>query len=204
GSRVDRHDERRPVHGLFLLQHTSCQALARHLHDPRSHQPHAGARPAACLSRLLGEGIEQDGLQDALPAAGTPDAARLGTLRPRHRHLKTPFMNDHQKGLALTTLGGLALSFDVPLVSLGQGDVWSVIALRSVMTFAACMTIWLLLRFCSKKRPVLVPGKAGVLAGLCYGISTMTFLGAVFNTATANVVFIVAFTPMFAALFCWL
>lgn len=113
-------------------------------------------------------------------------------------------MNDHQKGLALTTLGGLALSFDVPLVKLGEGEVWSVIALRSVMTFAAAMTIWLLLRFFSKKRPVLVPGKAGVLAGLCYGISTMTFLGAVFNTATANVVFIVAFTPMFAALFGWL
>ena len=113
-------------------------------------------------------------------------------------------MNDHQKGLALTTLGGLALSFDVPLVKLGEGEVWSVIALRSVMTFAAAMTIWLLLRFFSKKRPVLVAGKAGVLAGLCYGISTMTFLGAVFNTATANVVFIVAFTPMFAALFGWL
>lgn len=113
-------------------------------------------------------------------------------------------MNDHQKGLALTTLGGLALSFDVPLVKLGEGEVWSVIALRSVMTFAAGMTIWLLLRFFSKKRPVLMPGKAGLVAGLCYGISTMTFLGAVFNTATANVVFIVAFTPMFAALFGWL
>src|SRR5690606_34672278 len=38
----------------------------------------------------------------------------------------------------------------------------------------------------------------------CYGLSTMTFLGAVFHTATANVVFIIAFTPMFAALLGWL
>nr|CAD6419047.1 EamA/RhaT family transporter [Rhizobium sp. Q54] len=113
-------------------------------------------------------------------------------------------MNDHRKGLLLTTIGGLSLSFDVPLVKLGQGEVWSVIALRSLVTFAAAMTLWLLLRLFSKNPPVLVPGKAGVIAGLCYGLSTMTFLGAVFHTATANVVFIVAFTPMFAALFGWL
>ncbi len=113
-------------------------------------------------------------------------------------------MNDHKKGLALTTIGGLALSFDVPLVKLGQGEAWSVIALRSATTFAAAMVLWLLLRVLTKRAPVLVPGRAGLLAGLCYGVSTMTFLGAVFNTATANVVFIVAFTPMFAALFGWL
>jgi drug/metabolite transporter (DMT)-like permease len=35
-------------------------------------------------------------------------------------------------------------------------------------------------------------------------LSTIAFLGGVFNTATANVVFIVAFTPMFAALLGWL
>jgi drug/metabolite transporter (DMT)-like permease len=113
-------------------------------------------------------------------------------------------MTPHTKGLLLTTIGGLALSFDVPLVKLGQGDAWSVIALRSMVTFAAALTLWLGLRLITKKAPVLVPGRAGLAAGLCYGISTMTFLGAVFNTATANVVFIVAFTPMFAALFGWL
>ena len=113
-------------------------------------------------------------------------------------------MTPHSKGLVLTTIGGLALSFDVPLVKLGQGDAWSVIALRSIVTFAAALTLWLVLRLITNKAPVLVPGKAGLVAGLCYGISTMTFLGAVFNTATANVVFIVAFTPMFAALFGWL
>lgn len=113
-------------------------------------------------------------------------------------------MTPHTKGLVLTTIGGLALSFDVPLVKLGQGDAWSVIALRSIVTFAAALTLWLVLRVVASKAPVLVPGSAGLVAGLCYGISTMTFLGAVFNTATANVVFIVAFTPMFAALFGWL
>ncbi|MFN7102505.1 MAG: DMT family transporter [Pseudorhizobium sp.] len=113
-------------------------------------------------------------------------------------------MTEHKKGLLLTTVGGLALSFDVPLVKLGGGEVWSVIALRSLVTFAAAILLWLVVGLISKRRPVLIPGRAGLLAGLCYGLSTMTFLGAVFLTATANVVFIVAFTPMFAALLGWL
>lgn len=113
-------------------------------------------------------------------------------------------MNMHRKGLALTTIGGLALSFDVPLVRLGHGDLWSTVLARSVMTFGAAILLWLLVRRFSASRPVLVPGKAGALAGLSYGISTLCFMGAVFNTATANVVFIVAFTPMFAAVLGWL
>ncbi|CAD7033483.1 EamA/RhaT family transporter [Pseudorhizobium endolithicum] len=113
-------------------------------------------------------------------------------------------MDDHKKGLVLTTIGGLALSFDVPLVKLADGEVWSIIGLRSLATFTMAITLWLLLRLFSRRVPVLVPGRSGLWAGLCYGVSTMTFLGAVFHTATGNVVFIVAFTPMFAALFGWL
>jgi drug/metabolite transporter (DMT)-like permease len=113
-------------------------------------------------------------------------------------------MDPHKKGLVLTTIGGLALSFDVPLVKLADGGLWSVIAMRSIFTFAAAILLWFVVGYVSKRRPVLIPGRAGWLAGICYGLSTMTFLGAVFHTATANVVFIVAFTPMFAALFGWL
>src|SRR5690606_6117261 len=69
----------------------------------------------------------------------------------------------------------------------------------------AGILLWLLVRQVSGRRPpALVPGRAGMLPALCYGLSTMTFLGAVFHTATANVVFIIAFTPMFAALLGWL
>ncbi|WP_105437342.1 DMT family transporter [Neorhizobium sp. T25_13] len=113
-------------------------------------------------------------------------------------------MNDHKKGLVLTAIGGLALSFDVPLVRLGHGEMWSTVALRSTATFAAAIILWLLVRRFGATRPVLIPGKAGLAAGFCYGISTIAFLGAVFNTATANVVFIVAFTPMYAAILGWL
>lgn len=113
-------------------------------------------------------------------------------------------MNNHRRGLVVTITGGIALSFDVPLVRLGGGELWQTLALRSLSTFALGVLIWALLSRLQPRNPVLRPGKAGLLAGLFYGFSTITFLGAVFNTTTANVVFIVAFTPMFAALFGWL
>jgi drug/metabolite transporter (DMT)-like permease len=113
-------------------------------------------------------------------------------------------MNDHRKGVVLTTIGGLALSFDVPLVRLGQGELWSTIGLRSATTFVVAVVLWLLMRRFRASRTPFIPGRAGIVAGLCYGLSTITFLTAVFNTATANVVFIVAFTPMFAALLSWI
>jgi drug/metabolite transporter (DMT)-like permease len=112
-------------------------------------------------------------------------------------------MNTHAKGFLLTTTGGLALSFDVPLVRLGHGEMWSTIALRSMTTFAVGLCLWAVLRMLGRGPAALIPGKAGLLAGLCYGLSTVTFLAAIFHTATANVVFIVAFTPMFAALLGW-
>ena len=113
-------------------------------------------------------------------------------------------MNFHRRGLIITITGGVALSFDVPLVRLGGGELWQTLALRSLCTFALGVVIWLALRRLQPSNLALRPGKAGLLAGLFYSLSTITFLGGVFNTATANVVFIVAFTPMFAALFGWL
>jgi drug/metabolite transporter (DMT)-like permease len=113
-------------------------------------------------------------------------------------------MSNHRKGLLLATVGGLALSFDVPLVRLGGGELWQTLAMRSLSTFILGLIVWLVTYRIHPGNPALRPGKAGLVAGLFYGLSTITFLGGVFNTATANVVFIVAFTPMFAALFGWI
>lgn len=112
-------------------------------------------------------------------------------------------MRRHGWGLFVTIAGGIALSFDVPLVRLGGGDLWQTLALRSFSTFALGLVVWLAVMRLYPRNRALRPGKAGLFAGLCYGLSTITFLGGVFNTTTANVVFIVAFTPMFAALFGW-
>ncbi|MDX3928730.1 MAG: DMT family transporter [Shinella sp.] len=110
----------------------------------------------------------------------------------------------HRKGLLITAIGGLALSFDIPLIRSSHGEVWSVLAVRSFATFFAALAAWSVLRFLFRRRISLVPGPVGLLVGSLYGINSLTFMLAVFNTSTANVVFILAFTSMFAALLSWI
>ncbi|MQW85941.1 DMT family transporter [Sinorhizobium saheli] len=110
----------------------------------------------------------------------------------------------HRRGLAITGLGGLALSFDIPLIRAADGEVWSILALRSLSTFAVAIVAWFVLNRLMGRRIALIPGKAGLVAGLLYGINSFTFLLAVFKTSTANVVFVLAFTSMFAALLSWI
>lgn len=109
----------------------------------------------------------------------------------------------HRRGLAITGLGGLALSFDIPLIRSANGEVWSLLALRSLSTFAVAILAWFVINRVLRRPIALIPGKAGLIAGLFYGINSFTFLLAVFNTSTANVVFILAFTSMFAAMLSW-
>ena len=109
----------------------------------------------------------------------------------------------HRKGLLITAIGGLSLSFDIPLIRLADGEVWSVLATRSIATFVVALIAWSVVRFVLNKRIALIPGPIGLLIGVLYGINSLTFMLAVFNTSTANVVFILAFTSMFAALLSW-
>lgn len=110
----------------------------------------------------------------------------------------------HQRGLAITGLGGLALSFDIPLIRSAGGEVWSLLAVRSLSTLFIGLLAWFVINRLLARKISLIPGKAGLVVGLFYGINSCTFLLAVFNTSTANVVFILAFTSMFAALLSWI
>lgn len=78
------------------------------------------------------------------------------------------------------------------------------LAMRSLSTFLVAIAIWSVVRFVMKRPLILIPGRAGLVAGVMYGINSLTFMLAVFNTTTANVVFILAFTSMFAALLSWI
>ncbi|MBX3532555.1 MAG: DMT family transporter [Rhizobiaceae bacterium] len=111
--------------------------------------------------------------------------------------------SNHAKGLALTAVGGLVLTFDIPLIKLAGGDAWSVLLLRTATTFVAALAAWLVWKRLDPKLPPLVPGWPGVAVAVLYGISSTTFLAAVYLTSTANVVFILAFNTMFAALLSW-
>jgi len=111
---------------------------------------------------------------------------------------------DHAKGLIITGIGGLALTVDIPLLKLANGDAWSVLMLRTGTTFLAALAIWIVWRLISPSAPKLVPGRKGMAVASLYGLGSIFFVTAVYNTTTANLVFILAFNTMFAALLSWL
>lgn len=110
---------------------------------------------------------------------------------------------DHRKGLLITGIGGLVLSADIPLLRLGQGETWSTLLLRSSTTFICALIIWAVWNFVTGKRRKVLPGKIGYLVAALYGLASIAFMTAVYNTKTANLVFILAFNTVFAALLSW-
>jgi drug/metabolite transporter (DMT)-like permease len=112
--------------------------------------------------------------------------------------------NDHTRGLLISAVGGMALTIDIPLIRLADGEPWSILMMRCGTTLLATLAIWLVMRRTVREPPRLVPGRSGAVVALLYALSAVTFIGAVYNTATANLVFILAFNTMFAALLSWL
>jgi drug/metabolite transporter (DMT)-like permease len=112
-------------------------------------------------------------------------------------------LSDHGKGLLLTTIGGLALSMDIPLIRLSSGEVWSNLGVRNIVTFAVGIVLLAILRLSGRPWRELMPGWTGLAVGLFYAIGTITFFVAVYYTSAANVVFILAFNPVFTALLTW-
>ena len=113
-------------------------------------------------------------------------------------------MNDRTKGFALAALGGMALTLDIPLIRLTGGDVWSVPFVRGLMIAPIGFLVWWYLRETGRYNEALLPGKLAPLVLLFYGASSALFFIGVFNTSTANLVFILAFSPMIAALLGWI
>ena len=113
-------------------------------------------------------------------------------------------LSDHRKGLLLTTFGGLALSMDIPMIRLSSGAVWSVLSARSLATIVVALTALLVIRRVTGSLRSVLPGWLGLPVGLFYGLTTITFLLAVYYTTAANVVFIIALNPMFTALLSWI
>ncbi|UCI05997.1 DMT family transporter [Mesorhizobium sp. B1-1-8] len=111
--------------------------------------------------------------------------------------------HDHQKGLLITAAGGLMLTFDIPLIRLADGGAWTIMLLRTATTFVAAMIIWSVWRAMSRNAPQLIPGRAGLVVAICYGLTGVTFVTAVYHTSTADLVFILAFNTVFAALLSW-
>lgn len=109
---------------------------------------------------------------------------------------------DHRRGLIITGAGGLLLTFDAPLLKLGSPDMATLLFVRGLMLFAA---LWLFWRFTAARRgEPFINGMDGLILGILAWLQTMSFVGAITHAPTANVVFILAFNPMFAAVLSWL
>jgi drug/metabolite transporter (DMT)-like permease len=111
---------------------------------------------------------------------------------------------NHAKGLLITGIGGLALTIDIPLLKLSGGEAWSVLLMRTGVTFLSALVIWAIWRLITPSAPKLVPGRKGLIVAGLYGLGSIFFITAVYNTTTANLVFILAFNTMFAALLSWI
>lgn len=123
---------------------------------------------------------------------------------PIYRCILAASDDNHTKGLLLTALGGLVLTVDIPLIRLADGDHWPILMVRSAITFSVSLIVWLIWRSLSSRAPAFIPGRTGLVVATLYGIGAVAFMGAVFHTTTANLVFILALNSMFAALFSWL
>lgn len=116
-----------------------------------------------------------------------------------------PSPHDHHlKGLILCAIGGLAITLDIPLVKLASGDPWPILMVRCAMTLIAGLAGWLIWRSFDRAAPPLIPGRTGLIVAALYGVSSVFFIIGVYNTSTANLVFILALNTTFSAALSWI
>lgn len=111
-------------------------------------------------------------------------------------------INKPALGIMLGAIGGLAISFDVPMIRLAGSDPWLIMFFRGAVLAIIFLLVWLFFR--PKDTPANpLSDKYWMSVGILYGTANICFALGVFYTSTANLVFILAFNPMAAALFSW-
>ena len=97
-----------------------------------------------------------------------------------------------------TAFGGLLFSFDLPLLRLSLADPWTMVFARGVFLFLAISAVWVLARNRGEFSPF-IAGKPGLIVALTSTIGNIAYISAIVQTNAANVVFIIALTPVIAA-----
>lgn len=110
-------------------------------------------------------------------------------------------MSEHLRGLLITALGVLFVVPDSLFVRLIDGDAVSIAFWRGIIGGGAILTGVLIAQGTSGFRAVARTGRAGLLYTVLIGASAPGFVIAVSWTSVANVVFILASMPVFAAIF---
>jgi len=110
-------------------------------------------------------------------------------------------MNDHMKGLAITTLGVLLVVPDSLFVRLIEAEPMVTAFWRGLTAGVFVLLALLLFQGLKGFRAVLGTGWPGLIYTLLIATTAPAFVLAVANTSVANVVFIFASMPIFAAIF---
>ena len=110
---------------------------------------------------------------------------------------------NYATGMTLVSFGGLVLSVDIPLIRLSDSGFYTVILVRGLLSSVAAALIWWVAKRLGRTTGSLIAGRLGLLVTGLYALATLLFLVAVYETKAANVVFILALNPMFAALLSW-
>ena len=110
----------------------------------------------------------------------------------------------YRRGFALTSVGALLFTLDVPLLRLAAGDRWSMVAARGMLLALAIFLWWFLFRYLRGHREPFLNGRAGVIVAVTNTFANIMFIAAVTLTTAANIVFILALNPIFCAVFAWL
>ena len=111
------------------------------------------------------------------------------------------FMNDHLKGLLITTIGVLFVVPDSLFVRLVGAEPQVTAFWRGLTAGSFILAFLVVTQGFRGFREVLGSGWPGLIYAVLIGTTTPAFVFAVDNTSVANVVFIFAAMPIFAVLF---
>ena len=115
-------------------------------------------------------------------------------------------MHTHRRtglGITLALLGGLLISIDIPIIRLSESDPWLYMVMRGL---GLTLVLGAMIKFGGRFTETPINpfnDKNFVEVGVLYGLTSILFTLSVFTTSTSNLVFILAFNPMMAALFSW-
>lgn len=110
-------------------------------------------------------------------------------------------MGDHLKGLAITTLGVLLVVPDSLFVRLIEAEPMVTAFWRGLTAGVIVLAVLLAFQGLRGFRAVLGTGRPGLIYTVLIGTTAPAFVLAVTHTSVANVVFIFASMPVFAAIF---
>lgn len=113
----------------------------------------------------------------------------------------TSLSADHKKGLIIATIGGLLLAVDIPLVRLAETNAWTTLVIRGPIVALVLAIAWYFFTRFNISKAKLIDGRDTFVLGALHTTATFGFVLGIFNTTTANLVFITALSSLVAIVF---